>query len=84
MLDTPASVGGLGYPPQIILTILIKILLIMIYTIVKVLDTKVDKNGTPCRVGVTLRQTYTTKKKWCTLVLSNHLRDGIPSMMVNH
>ena len=25
----------------------------MIHTIVKVLDTKVDKNGTPCRVGVT-------------------------------
>ncbi len=25
----------------------------MILTVVKVLDTKVDKNGTPCRVGIT-------------------------------
>jgi len=32
----------------------------MIHTIVKVLDTNVDKNGTPCRVGVTA-ESYDSK-----------------------
>ena len=32
----------------------------MTLTIVKVLDTKVDKNGTPCRVGIT-EESYDSK-----------------------